>query len=235
MWYLRDWADWIDNPELGPVAFQFGTRPLLTTESPISPQWKKRLLTLKHGDVSLHRHSPTGFYSSAVRNKFLDELDERSLRQVPYALAAEEDRTEAVEVGARKRRVWMTPADASCAREWMAAGHTEGLRTPAQTMLFVSPDRARSIRRDQTECMGCLSQCLFSNWADNEDHRTGRKADPRSFCIQKTLQDIAHNADVDTQLMFAGHNAWRFAEDPFYEGGFIPTVRQLVARLQTGD
>ena len=235
VWYLRDWADWIDNPELGPVAFQFGTRPLLTTESPISPQWKKRLLTLKAGDVGLHRHSPTGFYSSAVRNKFLEELDERSRRQVPFAYGPEGELTEAVEVGARKRRAWMAPVDGVRAREWMAAGYTEGLRTPAQTMVFVTPERARTIRQDQTECMGCLSQCLFSNWADNEDHRTGRKADPRSFCIQKTLQEIAHDSDVDTQLMFAGHNAWRFAEDPFYKGGFIPTVRQLVARLQTGD
>jgi NAD(P)H-dependent flavin oxidoreductase YrpB (nitropropane dioxygenase family) len=30
VWYLREWADWLDNPEIGPVAFQFGTRPLLT-------------------------------------------------------------------------------------------------------------------------------------------------------------------------------------------------------------
>ena len=36
VWYLRDWEDWIDNPELGPVVFQFGTRPLVTEESPIS-------------------------------------------------------------------------------------------------------------------------------------------------------------------------------------------------------
>src|SRR6187431_1175664 len=27
VWYLRDWSDWIDNPELGAIAFQFGTRP----------------------------------------------------------------------------------------------------------------------------------------------------------------------------------------------------------------
>ena len=33
-------SDWLDNPELGPVAFQFGTRPLLTQESPISDAWK---------------------------------------------------------------------------------------------------------------------------------------------------------------------------------------------------
>jgi NAD(P)H-dependent flavin oxidoreductase YrpB (nitropropane dioxygenase family) len=36
VWWLEEWEDWIDNPELGPVAFQFGTRPLLTRESPIS-------------------------------------------------------------------------------------------------------------------------------------------------------------------------------------------------------
>ncbi len=44
---LREWEDWIDNPELGPIAFQFGTRPLLTQESPISDAWKRRLLTLE--------------------------------------------------------------------------------------------------------------------------------------------------------------------------------------------
>ena len=100
-------------------------------------------------------------------------------------------------------------------------------------MIFVDAERAQSIRQDQIDCKGCLSHCLFSNWADNEQHRTGRKADPRSFCIQKTLQEIAHNADVDKELMFAGHNAWRFAEDPFYRGGFIPSVPP--ARLAPAD
>jgi len=47
VWFLREWLDFLDNPEVGPVAFQFGTRPLLTQESPISPGWKHRLLTLK--------------------------------------------------------------------------------------------------------------------------------------------------------------------------------------------
>jgi len=35
--------------------------------------------------------------------------------------------------------------------------------------------------------------------------------------------------------MFAGHAAYRFADDPFYANGFIPTVKQLVERLQTGE
>ena len=56
--------------------------------------------------------------------------------------------------------------------------------------------------------MGCLSACQFSNWAQNEPGTTGKKADPRSFCIQKTLQVISHSEDVEFQLMFAGHNAF---------------------------
>jgi hypothetical protein len=83
--------------------------------------------------------------------------------------------------------------------------------------------------------MGCLSQCQFSNWSQNEQGTTGRKADPRSFCIQKTLQEISHSDRIDDQLMFAGHNAYRFRSDPFYSNGFIPTVKQLIERLVTGD
>jgi len=46
---------------------------------------------------------------------------------------------------------------------------------------------------------------------------------------------ISHSEDVEFQLMFAGHNAYRFAGDPFYSNGFIPSVKELVERLQTGD
>jgi hypothetical protein len=98
----------------------------------------------------------------------------------------------------------------------------------------VTPQKALEIREDQINCMGCLSACQFSNWAQNEEGTTAKKADPRSFCIQKTLQKISHSEDVEFQLMFAGHNAYRFARDPYYANGFIPTVRELVERLQTG-
>jgi hypothetical protein len=102
-------------------------------------------------------------------------------------------------------------------------------------MIFVTPEKARQLRTDQADCMGCLSACNFSNWSQNEAGNTGRKVDPRSYCIQKTLQEIAHGGPVDEQLMFAGHNAYRFREDPFYSNGFVPTVKQLVDRLLTGD
>jgi NAD(P)H-dependent flavin oxidoreductase YrpB (nitropropane dioxygenase family) len=235
VWYLREWDDWLDNAELGPVAFQFGTRPLLTRESPISDAWKHKLLTLKEGDVYLNRFSPTGFYSSAVRNDFLQELQQRSERQIAYAVDAVGDHAAELQVGARGRTVFVTPHDRERALGWISQGFTEALRTPDSTLIFVTPERALEIRNDQINCMGCLSACQFSNWAQNEAGTTGKKADPRSFCIQKTLQEISHSEDCEFQLMFAGHNAYRFASDPFYANGYIPTVRELVRRLETGD
>jgi nitronate monooxygenase len=235
VWYLREWEDWIDNPDLGPMAFQFGTRPLLTRESPISDAWKKKLLTLKEGDVYLNRFSPTGFYSSAVHNHFLEDLRERSERQLVYAVEPVGDHLAAQQIGARGRLVYLTPHDRDRAQGWISQGFTEALRTPDSTLVFVTPEKMREIRADQINCMGCLSACQFSNWAQNEEGTTGKKADPRSFCIQKTLQAISHSEDVEFELMFAGHNAYRFAGDPFYGNGFIPSVRELVDRLKTGD
>jgi nitronate monooxygenase len=118
---------------------------------------------------------------------------------------------------------------------WESEGFTEAMRTPDNTLIFVTPEKAQEIVKDQVDCMGCLSHCRFSNWAQAEpDYSTGRKADPRSFCIQKTLQDVAHDRGLENQLMFAGHNAYRFGQDPFYSNGFVPSVKQLVERIQTG-
>ncbi|BBK35286.1 2-nitropropane dioxygenase [Allostella sp. ATCC 35155] len=235
VWYLREWEDWLGNPDVGPIAFQFGTRPLLTQESPISDAWKRKLVSLEEGDVYLNRFSPTGFYSSAVRNPFLLELKGRSDRQVAYTSEPVGEHDTAFATGARGRIVYLTHSDRDHAVGWVAEGFTEALRTPDSTLIFVTPAAAEQIRTDQIDCMGCLSACAFSNWAQNEAGTTGKKADPRSFCIQKTLQAISHSDDVDQQLMFAGHNAYRFTDDPFYRDGFVPTVRQLVERIRTGD
>lgn len=235
VWCLREWQDWIGNPELGPIAFQFGTRPVVTQESPVSEEWKKRLLTLREGDVELHRFSPTGFYSSAVRNAYLNELMERNERQIAYTPEPIGEHSEALPIGARGRRVYVTLADKARAEAWIADGFTEGMRTPDSTLIFVTPEKSQQIRVDQQGCMGCLSACRFSNWSEDDSGTTGKPADPRSFCIQKTLQSIAHEGEIESNLMFAGHNAYRFATDPFYKGGFIPTVKQLVERIRTGD
>jgi nitronate monooxygenase len=234
VWWLSEWEHWLDNKEIGPVAFQFGTRPLMTQESPISDAWKKRLLKLKKGDVFLNRFSPTGFYSSAVNNPFIEELRLRSERQVAYSQHSVGEHTEAFPVGARGRLVYLTAADKVRAEQWVAEGYNEAMRTPESTLIFVTAEKENEILTDQINCMGCLSACMFSNWSQNEQGTTGKKADPRSFCIQKTLQEISHSDRIDDQLMFAGHNAYRFASDPYYANGFIPTVKQLVERLVTG-
>ena len=235
VWYLRDWADWIDNPELGQIAFQFGTRPLLTQESPIPQGWKDRLMTLDEDDVLLHRFSPTGFYSSAVRNPFLRSLEARSERQIAFSRQEAGDHVYQLDVGVKGKNFWVTKGDLWRAREWHGNGFTEALKTPDNTLVFVEPVERNEIRKDQADCMGCLSQCLFSSWADTETNSTGRLADPRSFCIQKTLQDIVHGGDTEQNLMFAGHAAYNFRTDPFYSNGFVPTVKELVDRILTGD
>lgn len=233
-WHLKDWEHWLDNPEIGKIAFQFGTRPLLTQESPISQDWKKKLMELDEGDIFLNQFSPTGFYSSAVNNSFMKELRARSDRQIEYRTEQEGLFSEPLAVGARGREVFVQPDDKERADSWIAQGFSEGMRTPDSTMIFVTAEKMAEIIKDQADCMGCLSHCRFSNWKDHDDFTTGKRADPRSFCIQKTLQDIIAGNPVDGQLMFSGHNAYKFRNDPFYANGFVPTIKQLVDRILTG-
>lgn len=236
VWQLSEWEHWLNNKEIGKVAFQFGTRPIVTEESPVPMSWKRKLLTLKEGDVFLNNFSPTGFYSSAVNNDFIQELRARSERQVRYSdeLDASAGLTAQIKIGQRGRIVYVNPQDTGNVSTWAGKGYTEALRTPDSTLVFVTPEKAQEIHRDQVNCMGCLSACRFSNWTDKEPYTTGRKPDPRSFCIQKTLQDIVETGDVENNLMFSGHNAYRFGTDPFYKDGFIPTVKQLVERIASG-
>lgn len=134
VWFLRDWADWIDNDELGPIAFQFGTRPLLTQESPILKEWKDRLLNLREDDVLLQQFSPTGFYSSAIKNKFMDGLIARSERQVEYrAKPGTEGFTAELPLGPRNRIHYVKPEDLPRAQGWIADGFTESMKTPDET------------------------------------------------------------------------------------------------------
>lgn len=234
VWHLDDWEDWIDNPDVAPVAFQFGTRPLLTQESPISQGWKEKLLNLKKGDVFLNKFSPTGFYSSAVQNEFLEDLIGRSERQISYTSAATDIHDTPLPLPPRGRAVYLTADDHKKANSWIENGYRQALKTPDNTLIFVTEESAQEIHKDQVDCMGCLSMCQFSNWAQNEAGTTGKRADPRSFCIQKTLQEMGHGGAVEDGLMFAGHNAYKFAQDPYYNNGFIPTVKQLIERIVSG-
>ena len=171
----------------------------------------------------------------AVRNDFLRELEDRSERQVAYTSEPVGDHMAEYAVGPRKRRVWLTAHDRARVDRFEAEGFTEAMRTPDNTLIFVTPEKSREIVKDQVDCMGCLSTCRFSNWSQHApEYSNGRKSDPRSFCIQKTLQDISHDGALEDNLMFAGHNAYRFGQDPFYSNNFVPSVKELVGRILTG-
>jgi nitronate monooxygenase len=235
VWKLKEWAKYINNDEVGPVAFQFGTRPLLTKESSIPEQWKQKMLTLKEGDVSLNKFSPTGFYSSAINNEFLQELKSRSDRQMPAQRKPDEVFTKQVPSGNGVTFFYVKESDYNTAMGYIAKGFDTLLRTPDGTVVFTDKQRAMQIKEDQIACMGCLSHCRFSSWADNEENSTGFLPDPRSFCIQKTLQDVSHGGNIKDNLLFSGHQAFRFQSDEFYKDGFVPSIKQLVDRIMQGD
>ncbi|MCP4393273.1 MAG: nitronate monooxygenase [Alphaproteobacteria bacterium] len=228
VWCLSDWDDWFNNPEIGPIAFQLGTRPMVTKESPISDEWKKLFTTLKDGDVLLQKFSPTGFYSSAIKNDFLNEMIERSERQVSFTKEADAEHKEAFE------KVFLRADGIARAKSWIEQGYIKTMKTPDDTLIFVTEEKAKEIKADQAACVGCLSHCMFSSFAQGEKGTIGRIPDPRSFCIQKTLQSIAHGGDINNELLFAGHNAYRFGTDPLYANGNIPTTAELIAALMAG-
>ena len=236
VWNIEEYEDYLDNPDVGPIVFQFGTRPILTKEYPVSESWKRKFLSLKDGDVYLNRFSPTGFYSSAVENYFIRGLKGIEARQIEFKSKSEDEFSDTLEFGPRKRLIYVKKSDKLKAAKWQSEGFNELMKTPDDTVIFVTKNKSEQIIQDQIDCMGCLSQCRFSNWSQDPDadYSNGKKADPRSFCIQKTLQDVRLGKDIENQLMFAGHNAYRFAKDPFYANGNIPTIAQLVDRIMTG-
>ncbi len=41
VWHIEDYSDWLDNKDIGNIAFQFGTRPIVTKENPAPASWKE--------------------------------------------------------------------------------------------------------------------------------------------------------------------------------------------------
>ena len=231
IWSLDDWQDYIDNPDIGKIAFQFGTRPMITKESPISDAWKKLMLQVKKGDVILQKFSPTGFFSSAIKNTFLSRLIERKQGEVPFSHEATEEFSQPLNVSETKV-IFIRPQDSEKAMNQIKAGFTEIKETPDNTVVFLTPDEWVQMKEDRKNCVGCLSQCQFSSWSQARGS-TGRLPDPRSYCIHKTLYDVSHNGSIVDNLLFAGHQVYRFATDPLYRNG-IPSVKELIERIKSG-
>ena len=163
VWNLEEYEDWIDNPELGPIAFQFGTRPMLTKETPISDYWKKALLNLKEGDVKTNHFSPTGFYSSAINNEFLQSLYDRLTREIPYKIVADETFNTEIVCGKTNKHYFIEEKEKANVEKWLKAGYTEALRTPDETIVFVTQETEREIHTDMKNCIGCLKNSSITS------------------------------------------------------------------------
>lgn len=232
VWKLSDWEDYIDNPEIGDVAFQFGTRPMITQESPISDAWKNLMLNLKKGDVILQKFSPTGFFSSAIKNSFLERLIERQKGEVAFENEPSETFSHALEMNAN-RTIYIRPEEAPKAFKQLQAGYTVVQETPDKTVVFLTPEEWQKMKKDRAECVGCLSACQFSTWSRAQG-TTGKLPDPRTYCIHKTLYEVGHGGSIKDHLLFAGHQVYRFATDPLYRNG-IPTVKELIDKIRQGE
>ena len=232
VWSLDEWKDYIDNPDIGKIAFQFGTRPMITKESPISDAWKKVMMQVKKGDVILQKFSPTGFFSSAIKNTFLEHLIERKQGEVAFSAEANTEFSHPLSINERKT-VYIKPEDISKAEQQLSAGFTDIQETPDNTVVFMTPEEVKQMKQDRANCVGCLSQCQFSTWS-KASGTTGKLPDPRSYCIHKTLYEVGHGGSVKDHLLFAGHQVYRFATDPLYRNG-IPSVKELIERIKTGQ
>ncbi len=235
IWWLSEWLDYMNNDEIGPVGFQFGTRPMVTMESPLKDSVKRKLLNIDKGGVKLQTFSPTGLYSSAVENEFLKDLQAQLSRQISFAETVDENAelNTPVELKVTNKTVFINKNDMEKFNQFVNAGYDYILKTPSKTLLFVSKEKYDTIMEDMRNCVGCLSSCMFSGWTQREN--TIIQPDPRSFCIQKSLQRISHTDDVEGNLLFAGQIVHRFKTDPFYKNGtFIPTVKELIEQIKTG-
>ena len=228
VWGLAEFKDWVDDPEIGPIAFQLGTRPILTVESPVGEAWKDKLMSIEEGEVKIQQFSPTGFYSSAVKNKFLDKMFARLETEMPYAKEPMDDKIHMLKDG-----IYVAEADKARADGSIADGLVSVERTPDDTVVFVTKEDNDEMKTQRAACVGCISQCRFSSWSQyTETGTTGKLPDPRSFCISDSLYKIAHGGNVEDGILFSGSNGYKFKHDKLLQQGKLPTVRELIEDLK---
>ena len=182
-------------------------------------------------DVVIQDFSPTGFFSSAIKNTFLERLIERKNNEIQFSHEKTEEFSEILKLSETKV-VYIRSSDSAKAKIQIEKGFTEIKETPDNTVVFLTPDEWVQMKEDRKNCVGCLSQCQFSAWSQAKGN-SGRLPDPRSYCIHKTLYDVSHNGSIVDNLLFAGHQVYRFATDPLYRNG-IPSVKELIEKIKAG-
>ncbi len=232
VWSLADWQDYIDNPEIGNVGFQFGTRPLLTKESPISQAWKKLLLSLNIDDVVIQDFSPTGFLSSAIKNSLITRLFDRKEHEIPYSKEQNTEFSEPLKYS-KNTTYYVRKQDMQTINEEFGKGRRYLSATPDNTLIFLAGDEKMQCMEDIKDCCGCLSACKFSSWSSHTG-TTGRLPDLRSFCIRKSLIEVGHKGSILDNILFSGKNAFKFKDDPLFNRGVWPTVKELINAIKSG-
>ena len=229
VWYLRDWNDWIDNPELGRVIFQFGTRPLLTQESPIPQGWKAQT-----DSASIRRRQSFSIASRrpastrrAVRNPFLRQpggtigaADRRSPTQTAgdHHFSARRGRQGQELLGhprrpdARARMVW----------GWALP---DALKTPDNTLVFVTPAEKGDDPQGSGRLHGLPQPVPASRRGRTATtNSTGRLGRPAQFLHP---EDVAgHRARWPDRRESDVRRPCRLSissSDPFYSNGFVPS------------
>ena len=237
-WLCASGSDWIDNPELGPVAFQFGTRPaadpgkpdLRRVEAPAAdPEGGRRApqpLLARPASIRPRSATPSSTSCSSARE-----------RQVAYSQHSRSaSTTAAFPVGARGRLVYLTAADKVRAEQ--LGGRRASPRRCARrnsTLIFVTPEKENEIRTDQINCMGCLSRLhVLQLGAERAGHHRQEGRPAQLLHPEDAAGRSATPTTSTTSSCSPATTPTASRSDPFYANGFIPTVKQLVERLVTG-
>jgi hypothetical protein len=94
------------------------------------------------------------------------------------------------------------------------SGFTVALKTPDNTCCFRHTRGAADYPARIRRIAWAACRTAFSSWKDHDDFTTGYLADPRSFCIQKALQNIAHGEPVSTESDVRGPRRLPVQERP---------------------
>jgi nitronate monooxygenase len=97
-----------------------------------------------------------------VRNPFLRSLEARSERQIPIRKVEAGEHTVQLDVGVKGKNFWVTPRDLTARAAWAGRASPKAAHARRYDHLR-QPEERDMIRKDQKDCMGCLSHCGFSS------------------------------------------------------------------------
>ena len=144
---------------------------------------EKKLFNIKKGEVSLHRFSPTGFYSSAVKNDFLIELEERSKRQTPFLKEQTNEFNEKIEIGLEKT-FYVKHSDKSKIMEWIKKGFSKPMTTPNDNLFGLQlRKQVRLLKTKLIVWVVCPSAYLVTGRKGERYHR--KESRPGHFVYKR--------------------------------------------------